>query len=115
MKYRIIGLAAGGLRVSSLGLGCMGMSEFYGAIDRAQAIATLRKALELGVDFFDTADVYGYGDNEVLVGEALREHRGRVMIATKCGIVRAARSKTDASARGVDYTPAAMKAYSLTS
>ncbi len=76
------------LRVSALGLGCMGMSEFYGAADEEEAKAVIGRALELGVTFFDTADMYGPFTNERLVGEALRPHRDEVTIATKFGNVR---------------------------
>jgi aryl-alcohol dehydrogenase-like predicted oxidoreductase len=76
------------LRVSALGLGCMGMSEFYGATDEVEAKATIGRALELGVTFFDTADMYGPFTNEELVGAALAPHRDEVVIATKFGNVR---------------------------
>ena len=71
-----------------MGLGCMGMSEFYGPGDEQESIATIHRALDLGITFFDTADVYGPHTNEQLVGRALRGHRQRVVIATKFGIVR---------------------------
>jgi aryl-alcohol dehydrogenase-like predicted oxidoreductase len=80
-------LGRDGPLVSALGLGCMGMSQSYGQPDRAGGAATIRRALELGVTFFDTADIYGQGANEELVGEALREHRDDVVLATKCGLV----------------------------
>ncbi len=81
-------LGKSGLRVSAIGLGCMGMSEFYGPGDEAQSLATLQHALDSGVFFWDTADIYGPGTNEELVGRALRGARDRVILATKFGIVR---------------------------
>ena len=83
MKKRKLG--SQGLVVSELGLGCMGMSQFYGPRDDAESTATLERAIELGLDFFDTADVYGEGHNEELVGKVLRRHRDKVIIATKFG------------------------------
>ena len=99
MKQRQLGQS--GLSVSALGLGCMGMSEFYGARDEAEAIATIHRALELGVTLLDTADMYGRGHNEELVGQAIRGRRGHVLVATKFGIVRSA----DPLERGVSGKP----------
>ena len=81
-------LGTSGLTVSALGLGCMGMSEFYGATDEDEAIATIRRALDLGVTFLDTADMYGVGKNEELVGRAIAGRRDEVVLATKFGNVR---------------------------
>ncbi len=81
-------LGAQGLTVSALGLGCMGMSEFYGTPDEEQAVATIHRALERGITLFDTADIYGPFTNEKLVGRVLKPHRHDVTIATKFGIVR---------------------------
>jgi aryl-alcohol dehydrogenase-like predicted oxidoreductase len=81
-------LGRSGLAVSAIGLGCMGMSEFYGTPDEAEAVRTIHRALELGITLLDTADMYGLGANELLVGEALHGRRERAVIATKFGIVR---------------------------
>ncbi len=95
-------LGKNGPNVSAQGLGCMGMSEFYGAADEKESLATLDRALELGISFWDTADVYGYGENEILVGKSLRGRRDKVFLATKFGIVR---DKANPAARGVNGKP----------
>ncbi|HET6288255.1 MAG TPA: aldo/keto reductase [Amycolatopsis sp.] len=88
----------GTLEVGAQGLGCMGMSEFYGQGDDAESIATIHRALELGVTLIDTADMYGFGRNEELVGRALAGKRDQVVLATKFGIVR---DEADPSKRGI--------------
>ena len=86
MQMRELGRS--GLKVSALGLGCMGMSEFYGSHNDANSIATIHRAVELGVSFVDTADMYGVGRNEELLGQALRGRRDRVVLASKFGNMR---------------------------
>lgn len=81
-----VALGQQGLKVSRIGLGCMGMSWAYGEADEVQALATLQESLDLGVTFWDTADIYAEGKNETLLGQILKTDRDRVVIATKCGI-----------------------------
>jgi len=92
MKHRTLGTP--GLGVSEIGLGCMGMSEFYGPGSEAESISTIHRALELGVNFLDTADMYGPFKNEQLVGKAIRDRRDRVVLATKFGNVRNAQGQS---------------------
>jgi aryl-alcohol dehydrogenase-like predicted oxidoreductase len=89
-----------GLTVSALGLGCMGMSQFYGASDEGESIATIHRALDLGVDFFDTAEMYGPFTNEALVGRALKGRRDKAVIATKFGF-----KIRDTAMTGLDSRP----------
>jgi len=100
MEQRSLGTQ--GLVVSAQGLGCMGMSEFYGSADEGEAIATIHRALELGVSLLDTADMYGFGDNEQLVGRAIADRREQVVLATKFGVVR---DREDPTRRGISGRP----------
>lgn len=99
-------LCSNGLEASTIGLGCMGMSEFYGDTDDKESKAILKRAVQLGINHFDTADIYGFGHNEQLVGEALKPYRSQVIIATKFGIVR---DKKDPTARGLNGRPEYVK------
>src|SRR5664279_1332735 len=95
-------LGTHGPAVSAMGLGCMGMSEFYGTRDDAESILTIHEALDAGVDFLDTADMYGPYTNEELVGKAIADRRDKVVLATKFGILR---DSVNPAKRGVSGKP----------
>jgi aryl-alcohol dehydrogenase-like predicted oxidoreductase len=103
MKQRSLGKSE--LPISAIGLGCMGMSDFYGSAEDAKSIDVIHHALDIGVTFFDTADMYGTGRNEKLLGQALHERRGEAVIATKFAIVRG----EDGSFRGISGKPEYVK------
>ncbi|MFI5389457.1 MAG: aldo/keto reductase, partial [Candidatus Eremiobacterales bacterium] len=105
MKQRPLG--AGGPLVSAIGLGCMGMSEFYGTGDDVESIAVIHRALDLGVTMIDTADIYGSGTNESLVGRAIAGRRDAVFLATKFAIVR---TENDPAARAINGRPEYVRA-----
>jgi len=91
-----------GLQASQLGLGCMGMSEFYGPTNEAENLRTLERALELGINFLDTSDAYGPHKNEVLVGKFMKDKREKILLATKFGIVR---DPNNPAVRGLNGKP----------
>src|SRR5271154_3421421 len=105
MNFRRLGRSE--LRVAAIGLGCMGMSEFYGPGDEAESLATIHRALELGVTLLGTADMYGPFTNEELVGRAIAGRRDRVVLATKCGLVR---RLDDPKFRAIDGSAAHIRA-----
>jgi aryl-alcohol dehydrogenase-like predicted oxidoreductase len=104
MNFRKLGKQ--GPTVSAIGLGCMGMSEFYGSTNEDQSIRTIHQALDWGINFLDTADMYGIGHNEELVGRAIKNRRDKVVLATKFGNVRG----SDSSFKGVNGKPSYVKA-----
>jgi len=103
MELRPLGKS--GLNVSRMGLGCMGMSEFYGPADEAESRATLEMAVDRGINLLDTADMYGAGKNEELLGDILRRRRKEIVLATKFGIVRDPAAPTDATRRKINGKP----------
>jgi aryl-alcohol dehydrogenase-like predicted oxidoreductase len=102
-------LGRSGLEVSAIGLGCMGMSAMYGESDEREAIATLHRAIEIGMDFLDTSDMYGNGHNEELIGRAIADRRDRVILATKFGNIRHPDGTMDVDGRP-EYVAAACEA-----
>ena len=102
MRTRVLGTS--GLEVSAIGLGCMPMSSSYGTVDVDEAQATLEEAVELGVTFWDTAEIYGDGGNELLIAPVLQRHRDRVVIATKFGF-----ELSTGQPRGLDSRPATIR------
>ncbi|HEY6749620.1 MAG TPA: aldo/keto reductase [Mycobacteriales bacterium] len=110
MSIEIVPLGGQGLRVSKQGLGCMGMSAFYGSDDEKESVATLERALELGVTFWDTAQMYGWGANEELIARVLKGRRDQVTIATKFGVIPDPDHPDDRTKRVTDGSPANVRA-----
>ena len=103
---KIKSLGPQGLKASAMGLGCMGMSDFYGPQNDEESIKTIHKAFDLGITFFDTADMYGPFKNEILVGKAIKPFRNEITLATKFGILR---DPDDPKKRGVNGKPGYVK------